>query len=76
MAKYLEQVPKYQSYFDGVVVTKRPREANTRADEPSKLASGTEEEIEALHQRIIVLSEPSISPKYDIVELDAASTEP
>jgi hypothetical protein len=30
-------------------VTKIPREANTRANELSKLASGTNEEIEASH---------------------------
>jgi len=42
MARYLEQVRKFQSYFDRVVVTKIPREANTRANELSKIASGTD----------------------------------
>jgi hypothetical protein len=45
MSRYLEQVCHYQSYFDRVVVTKVPREANTQADELSKIALGTEEEI-------------------------------
>jgi hypothetical protein len=76
MARYLEQLRKYQSYFDSVVVTKIPREENTRVDELSKLASGIDEEIEALHHQIIVLFEPSISPKSEVMELDAASTEP
>jgi hypothetical protein len=76
MARYLEQVRKFQSYFDRVVVTKIPREANTRADELSKIALGTDQEIEASRQQIIVLSEPSITPKVDIMELDAAPTEP
>jgi hypothetical protein len=57
-------------------VTKIPREANTRADERSKLASGTDEEIEASHQQIIILSEPSISPKSEVMELYVAPTEP
>jgi hypothetical protein len=46
MSRYLEQVRHYQSYFDRVIVTKVPREANTQADELSKIASRTEEEIE------------------------------
>jgi len=57
-------------------VTKVPREANTLADELSKFASRTDQEIEVSHQEVIILSEPSISPKSDIIELDAAPNEP
>jgi hypothetical protein len=57
-------------------VTKIPREANTRADERSKLASGIDEEIEASHQQIIILFEPSISPKSEVMELYVAPIEP
>jgi len=44
-------------------MTKIPREANTRAYELSKIASGTKQEIEASHRQIIVLIKPSITPK-------------
>jgi ribonuclease HI len=47
MARYLEQVHHFQSYFERVVVTKIPWEENIQADELSKVASGTYEEIEA-----------------------------
>jgi ribonuclease HI len=40
MAKYLEQVLRFQSYFEKVVITKIPRDENIRADEFSKIASG------------------------------------
>jgi hypothetical protein len=76
MARYLEWVRKYQSYFDKVVVTKVPKEANTRVDELSKLASRTDQEIKASHQEVIILSKPSISSKSDIMEFDAALAEP
>jgi hypothetical protein len=47
MARYLDQVHHFQSYFERVVITKIPRSENIRADEFSKIASGTDEEIEA-----------------------------
>jgi len=47
MAKYLEEVGQFQSYFERVVITKIPRKENIRADEFSKIASGIDEEIEA-----------------------------
>jgi deoxyxylulose-5-phosphate synthase len=67
---------KFQSYFDKVVVIKIPREANTQADELSKIALGTDEEIEASRRQIIVLTEASITPKANIMELDTSPTEP
>jgi ATP:corrinoid adenosyltransferase len=76
MARYLDQVRQFQSYFDRVVFTKIPREENTRADELSKIASGTYEEIEATHRQIIVLTEPSITPKVNIMEADTVPNEP
>jgi hypothetical protein len=76
MTIYLEQVRKYQSYFDRVVVMKILREANTRVDDLSKIASGTDRDIKALHQQIIVLFKPSITLKSDIMELDATPIEP
>jgi len=72
----LDQVRQFQSYFDRVVFTKIPREENTRADELSKIASGTYEEIEATHRQIIVLTEPSITPKVNIMEADTVPNEP
>jgi ribonuclease HI len=76
MARYLDQVRQFQSYFDRVVFTKIPREANTRADELSKIAPRTDEEIETTHQQIIVLTEPSITPKVNIMEAGTMPNEP
>ncbi|XP_062176102.1 uncharacterized protein LOC133881163 [Alnus glutinosa] len=76
MARYLDQVRKFQSYFDRVVVTKIPREANTRAVELLKIVAATDEEIEASRWQIIVLIEPSITPKVNIMQADTAPTEP
>jgi ribonuclease HI len=75
MARYLDQVRKFLSYFDRVVVIKIPSEANTRADELSNIASGIDEEIKASRWQIIVLTEPSITLKVNIMELDTAPTE-
>jgi ribonuclease HI len=57
MARYLEEVCRFQSYFERFVITKIPREENIRADEFSKIASGTDEEIEASRRQIIVLTQ-------------------
>ncbi|XP_062151978.1 uncharacterized protein LOC133860372 [Alnus glutinosa] len=40
-----------------------PQDENIRADEFSKITSGIDEEIEASRRKIIVLTEPSITPK-------------
>jgi hypothetical protein len=76
MARYLEQVHHFQSYFERVVVIKIPREENIQADELSKVASGTYKEIEASGQQIIVLTEPSIIPKINVMEADTMPNEP
>jgi hypothetical protein len=76
MGRYLEKVRELQSCFDKVVITKIPREGNMVANELSKLASSSEQEIEALDQKVIILSEPSIAPKSDVMELEAVPTEP
>jgi hypothetical protein len=76
MVRYLEKVRELQSCFDKVVITKIPREANTIADELSKLASSCDKEIEASDQKVNVLAELSFAPKSDVMELDTALTEP
>jgi ribonuclease HI len=76
MARYLEQVRQFQSYFERVVITKIPQDENIRADEFSKIASGTDEEIEASRRQIIVLTEPSITPKVNVMEADTTPNEP
>jgi hypothetical protein len=76
MARYLEEVRRFQSYFERFVITKIPREENIRADEFSKIASGTEEEIEASRRQIIVMTEPSIAPRTKVMEADSAPDEP
>jgi ribonuclease HI len=63
MARYLEEVRRFQSYFKRFVITKIPREENIWADEFSKIISGTEEEIEASRRQIIVLTESLIAPR-------------
>jgi ribonuclease HI len=67
MARYLDQVRHFQSYFERVVVTKIPREENIRADELSKIAS---------RRQIIVLTEPSITSKINVMEADTMPNEP
>jgi ribonuclease HI len=67
MARYLEEVRRFQSYFERFVITKIPREENIRADEFSKIASGTDKEIEASRRQIIVLTEPSIAPRANVM---------
>jgi hypothetical protein len=69
-------VRRFQSYFERVVITKIPRDENIRADEFSKIASGTDEEIEASKRQIIVLTEPSITPRANVMEADPTSDEP
>ncbi|XP_062167005.1 uncharacterized protein LOC133873301 [Alnus glutinosa] len=76
MAIYLDQVRQFQSYFERVVITKIPQEENIRADEFSKFASGTNEEIEASRRQIIVLTEPSITSKTNVMEADTTPNEP
>jgi ribonuclease HI len=76
MARYLEKVLKLQSCFERVIITKILKETNTATDELSKLASRSDQEIEASDQEVIVLAEPSIAPKSDVMELDTAPAEP
>jgi ribonuclease HI len=76
MARYLEQVLRFQSYFERVVITKIPRDENTRADEFSKIASGTDEEIKASKRQIIVLTESSITLRTDVMEAGPTQDEP
>jgi hypothetical protein len=63
MIKYLSKVHELQSYFDMVVLTEISTEDNIRADALSRLRSSTDQEIEALAQEVIILVEPSITPK-------------
>jgi ribonuclease HI len=75
MASYLDQVRQFQSYFERVVITKIPQEENIRANEFSKIASGTDEEIEASRRQFIVLNELSITPKTNVMEADTTLDE-
>jgi hypothetical protein len=76
MIKYLDQVHKCQSYFGRVVLTKIPRKANVRVDALSRLGSETEKDIEASTQEVIILTEPSLAPKPDVMQVDEAPTDP
>lgn len=76
MIKYLSKVHELQSYFDMVVLTEISTEDNIRADALSRLRSSTDQEIEALAQEVIILVEPSITPKWDVMEIDEEMTEP
>jgi hypothetical protein len=72
----LEEVQRFQSYFERVVITKIPRDENIRADEFSKIASGTDEEIESSKRQIIVLTEPSITLRANVMEANPTLDEP
>jgi hypothetical protein len=76
MARYLDQVRQFQSYFERVIITKIPRDENIRADEFSKIASGIDEEIEASRRQSIILTEPLITPKTNVMEADTTPNEP
>lgn len=58
MVNYLEKVCQFQSYFDEVVLTKIPREENIQADALSRVGSGTEQEIQATKEKVLVKTEP------------------
>jgi hypothetical protein len=47
----------------------------SKADEFLKIASRTDEEIEASRRQIIVLTEPSITPKVNVMEADTTPNE-
>jgi ribonuclease HI len=53
MARYLEKVHELQSYFDRIVITKIPREADMATDELSKLASGSDQEIKPRLKKLL-----------------------
>jgi hypothetical protein len=76
MIWYLNKVLGYQSNFDKVDLTKIPPEDNIRADTLSKMGFGTGPEIKTSAYEVIVVTEPSIIPKQDMMEIEEESTDP
>ena len=76
MKKYLTKVQELQIFFDLVVLTRIPREDNSRADFLAKLGSTAEEEVEASEHKIQVLTEPSILSTMKVLQIEQEGEAP
>jgi hypothetical protein len=76
MIQYLNKVHTYQSNFDRTAVTKIYREENVQADALSKMGSETRPVIKTSAYEVVVQTEPSITPKLDIMEVEERTTDP
>jgi ribonuclease HI len=70
MIQYLNKVQAYQSNFDRTAMTKIPREENVQADALSKMGSGTGPDVKTSAYEVVVQTEPSITPKLDMMEIE------
>jgi hypothetical protein len=75
MVKYLDWVRQLQSCLYRVALTKKQREDNVRANALSRLGSGTEQDIEASAQEVIILAKPLIALQ-NMMQVDDAPTDP
>jgi hypothetical protein len=57
-------------------MTKIPREENVQADALSKMGLGTGPDVKTSAYRVVIQSEPSITPKLDVMETEEGSTDP
>ncbi|XP_059439799.1 uncharacterized protein LOC132172333 [Corylus avellana] len=76
MKKYLAKVQELQVLFDLVVLTRIPREDNSRADFLARLGSATDEEAKVSKQKVQVLTEPSILPIAKILQAEQGDEAP
>jgi hypothetical protein len=76
MIQYLNKVREYQSNFDRTAMTKIPREENVQADALSKMGSGTGPDVQTSAYEVVIQTEPSITPKLDVMEIEEKSTGP
>lgn len=76
MIQYLNKVREHQSNFDRTAMTKIPREENVQADTLSKMGSGTGPNIQTSAYEVVIQTEPSITPKLDVMETEEKSTGP
>jgi ribonuclease HI len=74
MIQYLNKVCKNQSNFDWTAITKIPREENVQVDALSKMGSGTGPDVKTSAYRVVIQTEPSITPKLDVMETKERST--
>jgi hypothetical protein len=76
MIQYLNKVREYQSNFGRTALTKILREDNVQADALSKMGSRTRPVVKTSAYEVVVQTEPSISPKLDMMEIEERSTDP
>ncbi|XP_062147754.1 uncharacterized protein LOC133856715 [Alnus glutinosa] len=75
-AKNVEIRSDSQSNFDRTDMTKIPREENVQADALSKMGSGTGPDVKTSAYGVVIQTEPSITPKLDVMETEERSTDP
>jgi hypothetical protein len=71
MKQYLSKVQEIERFFDKVLITRMPREGNTRADSLVRLGSGTDGEIEASGQQVKTLNQSSITQLVNVMQVQA-----
>jgi ribonuclease HI len=76
MIQYLNKVREYQSNFDRTAMTKILREENVQVDALSKMGLGTGPDIQTSTYEVVIQTEPSITPKLDVMETEEKSTGP
>lgn len=76
MIQYLNKVREYQSNFDKTAMTKILLEENVQADALSKISSGTGPDVQTSAYEVVIQTEPSITPKLDLMETKEKSTGP
>jgi len=76
MIQYLSKVCEYQSNFDRTAMTKIPQKENVQADALSKMGSGTGPDVKTSANEVVVQTEPSITPKLDMMVVGERSTDP
>lgn len=72
MKQYLSKEQEIKRFFDRVLITRMPREGNTRANSLVRQGSGTDEEIEASGQQVKTLNISSITQLVNMMQVQAA----
>jgi hypothetical protein len=72
MKQYLSNVQEIETFFESVLITRVPRDANTQVGFLARLGSRIAEEIEASDQQVKTLTQPSITPLVNVMLVQAA----
>lgn len=75
MAKYLDKVRQFQSYFNKIIFVKIPKEKNGRADALSIIGSGTKQRDYEGKYNLLVRAESFISPTGEVMQVAEAEPE-